>query len=337
MREGAELVRATQQYAKEQPLRTWWYFLSTAFVYWGLVAFVIWIPSLLGQFAASILIGLVIVRLFIIYHDYQHGAVFRKSKLGKIVMYWPGLLVLAVPSVWKETHDYHHRSNARLLGSAIGSYPLVTVGIWKGMKPEQRKMYRFVRHPLTIIFGLFTAFMIGMSIAPFRRNPRAHWLAPVALVLWWVVGALVTVFLGWRVFLFAQLIPGILSGGMGSYLFYAQHNFPGAEMRDRRKWNYHHAAMRCSSMFEMSAIMHWFTGNIGYHHLHHLNHRIPFYRLKEAMDALPEAQSPVTTSWAIRDVVGCLRLGLWDPEQRAMISIREGEEIIAAQQSVAAK
>ena len=67
---------------------------------------------------------LTIVRLFIIYHDFQHGAIFRKSKLGKALMYWVGFLTLVVPSVWKETHDYHHRNNARLLGSAIGSYPL---------------------------------------------------------------------------------------------------------------------------------------------------------------------------------------------------------------------
>jgi len=336
MRSGAELIRATQPYAKEQPLRSWWTLLTTVAVYCVLIAHIVLVPNWIGQFAASILVGLTTVRLFIIYHDYQHGAVFRESRLVLPIMYWIGFLTLSVPSVWKETHDYHHRNNARLLGSAIGSYPLVTLGIWKGMSEQQRKSYRFVRHPVTIIFGLFTAFMIGMCIAPFRRNPRMHWLAPVSLVTWWVIAASLLLFGGWKLWVFGQLVPAFLAQGMGAYLFYAQHNFPGAEMRDRRKWNYHHAALRCSSMFDMSRPMHWFTGNIGFHHMHHLNHRIPFYRLREAMEALPETQNPVRTSWAIRDLRGCMNVALWDPNQEKMISFREAETLLS-QEAIAAK
>jgi omega-6 fatty acid desaturase (delta-12 desaturase) len=76
-------------------------------------------------------------------------------------------------------------------------------------------------------------------------------------------------------------------------------------------------------MFEMSAVLHWFTGNIGYHHIHHLNHRIPFYRLPEAMAAIPELQAPGRTSWKPRDVMACLQLAVWDPEQDRMLTYRE--------------
>ena len=336
MRDGAELTRASSPFAKEQRWRTWFHFLSTALVYWSLIAVVMLNPFWYGQLAASVLTGLVIVRLFIIYHDYQHGAIFIRSKVGNALMYWVGFLTLSVPSVWKETHDYHHRNNARLLGSAIGSYPLVTIGIWKGMKPEQRRLYRFTRHPLTILFGVFTVFMAGMSIAPFRRDAKAHWLAPVALVTWWVVAAGLIYFFGFWIFLCAHMFPSAITFCLGAYLFYAQHNFPDAKFKDRRKWDYHFAALNSSSMFDMSAVMHWFTGNIGYHHVHHMNHRIPFYRLPEAMKAIPELQNPGRTSWAIRDIRACLRLALWDPEQQKMISHKEADEIIAAQ-AVAAK
>jgi len=179
-------------------------------------------------------------------------------------------------------------------------------------------------------------FMAGMSVAPFRRDPKAHWLAPVALIVWWIVAALLMYFAGFWLFFCAHMLPATITLCLGSYLFYAQHNFPDAKFKDRREWDYHYAAMNSSSMFDMSAVMHWFTGNIGYHHIHHLNHRIPFYRLPEAMKALPETQNPGRTSWAIKDVYGCLRLALWDPEQNKMISHREADEIIAAK-AVAAK
>ena len=337
MRQGAELVRASQPFAKEQIGRTWFHFLSTSFVYWALIALTIYIPVWYGKLAASTLAGLTIVRLFIIYHDFQHGAIFRKSKLGKALMYWVGFLTLVVPSVWKETHDYHHRNNARLLGSAIGSYPLVTVGIWKGMKPKQRRLYKFTRHPITMLFGAFTVFMAGMCIAPWKRDPESHRLAPVALVVWWVVAAALIGFGSFELFFFVHLFPTFLTLAIGSYLFYAQHNFPDAKFKDRRQWDYHFAAMNSSSMFDMSLVMHWFTGNIGYHHIHHLNHRIPFYRLPEAMAALPETQNPGRTSWALKDIYGCLRLALWDPEQKKLVSHREADRIIAAQAVPAAK
>ena len=337
MRQGAELVRASQPFAKEQRGRTWFHFISTSLVYWSLIALVFFLPTWYGKLAASILAGLTIVRLFIIYHDYQHGAIFRKSKVGKVLMYWVGFLTLVVPSVWKETHDYHHRNNARLLGSAIGSFPLVTVGIWKGMKPKHRRLYKFTRHPITMLFGVFTVFMAGMCVAAWRRDPKSHRLAPVALVVWWLVAAALIVFGSFELFFYAHMLPSFLTLAIGSYLFYAQHNFPDAKFKDRRQWDYHFAAMNSSSMFDMSRPMHWFTGNIGYHHIHHLNHRIPFYRLPEAMAALPETQNPGRTSWALKDMYGCLRLALWDPEQKKLVSHREADQIIAAQALPAAK
>ena len=126
--------------------------------------------------------------------------------------------------------------------------------------------------------------------------------------------------------LFGIVVPSFVSSAAGAYLFYAQHNFPGIELKDRREWTYHHAALKCSSMFDMSPVMHWFTGNIGYHHIHHLNHKIPFYRLPETMAAMPELQSPYRTTWRPSDMWACLRLKVWDAEQGRLITWAELEE-----------
>ena len=338
-RQGAALVRASQPYAKEQPLRTWWLYLSTVAIYAALLAYVAVVPWMVFKVAGSLVLGLVVVRLFIIYHDFQHGAIFRGSTLGRWAINWVGFLTQAPSSVWKETHDYHHTNNARLLGSAIGSYPLVTVNIWRVMKPEQKRLYRFIRHPLTIAFGFFTAFQIGFCYAAFKRDPRQHWRGPVAFVTYYAVFAALWLTLGLTNAFLMLLLPSIISAGFGAYLFYAQHNFPRrpAAWTGREAWNYHTAALRSSSdVRHERASMHWFTGNIGYHHVHHLNHRIPFYRLQEAMDALPELQEPIATSWAPSDVWACLRIGLWDPKARAMISLADGEAQLAARRHVAA-
>ena len=112
---------------------------------------------------------------------------------------------------------------------------------------------------------------------------------------------------------------------LGSYLFYAQHNFPAAIYKPNTEWNYAGAALESSSYMEMNKIGHWMTANIGYHHVHHLNSRIPFYRLPEAMAAIPELQRPGRTSLSPSNIIKCLRLKAWDPELNRMVGYSEME------------
>ncbi len=114
---------------------------------------------------------------------------------------------------------------------------------------------------------------------------------------------------------------------LGAYLFYAQHNFPGVVFRSNKDWNYSKAALESSSYMVMNPVMQWITANIGYHHIHHLNARIPFYRLPEAMKHIPELQRATTTRLTPSDVVACLKLKVWDPEQNRMLSFAEMEAL----------
>ncbi len=330
MRTGKQLMRATKPFAREIPWRSWTGLGTSLLVHGSLVAAVLLIPAWWGRLAASILLGLSIVRLFVLYHDYCHGAIFRQSWLGKQVMNLVGWYTMAVPSVWRETHNYHHRNNSKLTGSAIGSYPIVSLGVWKVLKPTQRRQIKMIRHPLFILAGLVTSFSLGMGISPFLRDKKKHWTAPVSVVIWWSTFLAVSLLVSWQTGLLLILLPGIISFAAGSYLFYAQHNFPDARFRGRREWDFQAAALESSSMFDMSAPMHWFTGNIGYHHIHHLNHTIPWYRLPEAYKAIPELQQAGRTSWSPRDVAACLRCHIWDPERGRMISFAEADEALQA-------
>ncbi|KPQ27051.1 MAG: omega-6 fatty acid desaturase (delta-12 desaturase) [Marinobacter excellens HL-55] len=136
------------------------------------------------------------------------------------------------------------------------------------------------------------------------------------IALMWALGGLSLVF-------FVILLPMTLASAMGSYLFFAQHSFRRMQIASSETWNYYRGAMESSSYMRMNRVMQWFTGNIGYHHIHHLNVRIPFYRLPEVMAAIPELQSPLTTSLAPGEIADCFRFALWDEEKQRMVTYRE--------------
>ena len=126
---------------------------------------------------------------------------------------------------------------------------------------------------------------------------------------------------GWQALLLTQLIPHFIACAVGSYMFYAQHNFPDVSFNDAAGWTYEKAAMESSSFMRTNRIMAWFTGNIGYHHIHHLNARIPFYRLPEVLKKIPELQTPKTTSLNPMEIIRCLRLKVWDVESQRMVIV----------------
>jgi omega-6 fatty acid desaturase (delta-12 desaturase) len=191
--------------------------------------------------------------------------------------------------------------------------------MWARMNPRERLMYKAIRHPLTILFGYFTIFMFGMCLSSFVRAPKRNWSSGLAILINWVLTGLVIWLFGFEVFFFAFFLPIFIACASGGYLFYAQHNFPEIEIQPRETWSYTRAALESSSYMKTGRLMGWFTGNIGYHHVHHLNPRIPFYRLPEAMAGVPELQAPRTTSLSLSDIVACFRLKIWDPKVGKMV------------------
>jgi acyl-lipid omega-6 desaturase (Delta-12 desaturase) len=228
-----------------------------------------------------------------------------------------GWLTLNPPSIWKASHDHHHKWNAKTWGEGIGAFPTIRVQDYQAAPKALQMGYRFARSPLAIALGYFTVFLGLTCIRSFAQNPRKHWDSAGAIVLQIAIGVALWLYLP-GAFWFAFAIPLVLAGGIGTYLFYAQHSYPGVKL-GQEPWDYVTAALESSSYMKLSPLLHWLTGNIGYHHVHHLNHRIPFYRLPEAMKALPELQRPGVTSLSVRDIRACLRLKLWDPAKGKLV------------------
>ncbi len=328
MRTGKELILATKPFAQEQRFKSWWCLISTTMMTGLLIALASISSYWFVYVTCSFFAGLLLVRLFVIYHDYMHGAILRKSVLAKIILHAYGILTLSPPSVWKHSHDEHHKHNSNSFGPVQGSYPLMTTEEFAKASVWQRLAYRISRHPLTIAFGYITAFLWAMSLSNFLANPKLHYMAGLA-ILAHVGLAVGLAMISIHAFIWGMIIPMTIAGAMGSYLFYAQHNFPGMARRIGQEWDYVFAALHSSSFMKMGKLMHWFTGNIGYHHVHHLNAKIPFYRLHEAMVGIEELQSNVGTSLSPLEIIRCLRLKLWDVQNEKMVTFRAAKLCLA--------
>jgi len=320
---GRDLLRATRRFASERRWYSWWVALSTLVLFsfalgWTFLPFS-WPLRLVG----SLLAGMLLVRLFVIYHDHQHLAILARSRVAGWLRKGVGLLALAPSSVWKHSHNSHHATNSRLHSSELGSFPVVSRERYATFTRWQRLRYLASRHPLTILGGYLTAFFWAMCVSPFLSNPGRHWDGLLAAVLHVVLGVLVFLLFGWLGLLLGPLIPWGLAAAIGTYLFYAQHNFPSVTLKEEDGWTFEGAALDSSSFMRMPSFMHWFTGNIGYHHIHHLNAKIPFYRLPEAYEKLPELQTPRVTSLRPGEIIRCLRLKVWDVEKQKLLPLDE--------------
>ncbi|NND05318.1 MAG: fatty acid desaturase [Saprospiraceae bacterium] len=323
MLHGKELILATKRFAVEDRSKSWRLFLGTLLLlvlaYLGALVNVHIIPQLI----CAVLAGLLSVRMFIIYHDYLHKTILQKSSFAKVIFFFFGLYILAPFSIWRRSHDYHHAHNSKLYTSSIGSFPLVTKNDFLAASKKERRIYLFIRHPFTIALGYIFVFFWGMCIRTLLVNPKKHIDCLIALFFHLAIATGIYFTLGFQSLLLGFFVPLFISNGLGAYLFYAQHNFPAAIYKPKEKWSYSFAALHSSSYMKMSPIMHWFTGNIGYHHIHHINPRIPFYRLPEVYAQMPEFQQPGTTSLAPSDIHACFSIKAWDPEHQRMITLKE--------------
>ena len=328
MRTGKELILATKPFAADHWAKSWWYVVSTALLLGACVVGTL--PhflganfSLAGRIVCSVFAGLLMLRLFVIYHDQQHHAILAKSRLAEVLMRAFGVLSLSPSSIWRASHNYHHKHNSKLRSTHIGSYPVMTKAEYLKSSKATRFGYLFMRHPLTILFGYLFVFLWGMCIYPFFNQPKEHYDCLIASVIHLTLAVLLTWFFGWPALFLTLIIPHFIASAVGAYLFYAQHNFPGVSFYDRAGWAYEKAALESSSFLKTDPITAWFTGNIGYHHIHHLNHRIPFYRLPEALKKIPELAKPKTTSLHPLTIIRCLNLKVWDVEALQMVGLRK--------------
>ncbi|MDC1142124.1 fatty acid desaturase [Planctomycetota bacterium] len=322
-RSNRDILVASTSFAAENKLRSWWVLASTMLALLGLLALAAMLPWWPVALAASLCGSMVMVRTFIIFHDYKHGAMFRGNRLIGHLLDFYGMIFLCPPSHWNRTHNHHHSHVGELKHSSIGSFPIFDVETWKEANSLERMHYRVVRHPVTLIFAYITVFLVGFTLVPLIRYPRKNWMCGVSLL---IHGSIVTAFWllgGFWIALMCFWLPYAVASSWGAYLFYVQHNFRGVKILSPENWNPVDASILSTSFLKLNPILRWCTGGIGYHHIHHLNSAIPFYRLKEAHHSIPELQKATVTTLGLKDVFLGLSKHVWDPFTETMISYKE--------------
>lgn len=321
MRTGTDLILATKPFTQENRSKSWRLTMSSFGVVLLFHSAIFMIDLWYLQVLFGVLAGLSLVRFFVIYHDFMHHSILRKSNFAMALFSLFGLYILIPKSIWKRSHDHHHHHNSKLYGSSIGSFPIVTKKKFQTLSDTEQRLYLFIRHPLSILFSYVFAFIFGTCIRSFAASPKRHWDSLVSLAFHFGLLAILLSTIGWQQTFLGFLLPIFVAHALGSYLFYAQHNFPGVTFEDKNGWTYIKAALNSSSYMKMNPIMQWFTANIGYHHIHHVNARIPFYRLPEVYQQIPELRNAKETSLRPTEIIKCFKLKVWDAEKREMVGV----------------
>ena len=323
MHPDKELILETKLFAKEIRWKSWYYTISSFFLLIGFLLGTFFIPAIIGRVICSLFSALLLARCFIIFHDYQHHSILYRSFLANIIFTTFGVYMITPPSIWKRSHSHHHNNNSKLFSASIGSFPVMTKQKFLEASEKDKKIYLAIRHPVNMVFSYFSVFLYGMCIQSFLSNTKKHWDSLVVVLVHVSVAIFLFLQFGWLTWFLTFFLPFFLSHMLGAYLFYAQHNFPGVIFRNNANWNYAIAALESSSYMAMNPFWQWVTANIGYHHIHHINSRIPFYRLPEAMEKIPALQKVTITTLNPSDIAACLRLKIWDAQQNRMISLAE--------------
>jgi omega-6 fatty acid desaturase (delta-12 desaturase) len=263
-----------------------------------------------------------LLRTYIVFHDCAHGSFLPSKRANRWLGVTLGLLVYAPFESWRHDHAVHHATGGDLDRRGTGDVPTLTVAEYQAMPWRRRLGYRLFRNPL-IMFGIgpIWALMLGPRLVPRQARPRIRRsvigtnvaLAVLVGTLCWLVG--------WREYLLVQLPTALLAGSAGVWLFYVQHQFEDTYWERAGDWSYADAALRGSSYLKLPKVLQFFTGNIGLHHVHHLNARIPNYNLQRAHDQNPIFHDvPTISLW---DGMRAVRLKLWDEDRRRLVSFGE--------------
>jgi acyl-lipid omega-6 desaturase (Delta-12 desaturase) len=275
-----------------------------------------WVTLLPAVLGAAFL-----VRLFILFHDCVHGSLFPKKGPNTFFGTVLGLLVFTPFADWRFSHLRHHASYADLDARGYGDVWTLTKAEYEHSSKGMRLAYRIYRHPAVLIgLGALLAFVFRYRL-PAKKVTRVERSGVIFTNL--SLALIIVVFcqtIGWKTYLSIQLPLIWMAGTAGVFLFYVQHQFDGVYWSRRREWSALKAAMEGSSFYDLPPVLRWFSGNIGYHHVHHLSPRIPNYRLKECFDAIPalQAKPPLT----IRQSLAALRLHIWNEKKRELTGFR---------------
>jgi omega-6 fatty acid desaturase (delta-12 desaturase) len=260
------------------------------------------------------------VRLFIIQHDCGHGSFFANRKLDHLVGAALGVVTLFPYGYWKKTHAIHHATSGNLDRREFGDVVTLTVEEYQELPWYRRTGYRLYRSAFVLLLvGPAYQFILKHR---FPFDIPFAWKKEWASVLWnnlflALIGWGLVETIGWRALLWIELPILLIAGAVGVWLFYVQHQFEEAYWERQEEWDPDQAALRGSSFFDLPAWLHWWTGNIGFHHLHHLSSKIPNYNLRACFESSPLLQKAPRIG--VFSSLRCARLKLWDERTKRLV------------------
>lgn len=278
--------------------------------------------SILLTLGLDIVAGLFLIRIFIIFHDCCHQSFFKNKTANKILGTITGIITLFPFSQWKHSHSVHHATSGNLDKRGTGDMWVLTVDEYISASIWTKIAYRLYRNPL-IMFGLGPIYIVlianRFNTKGVKMNERLNtYITNVSIV---AISALLCWQIGWESFLLVQGPIFFISAMLGIWLFYVQHQFEDTYFEEDEHWDYVKAAVEGSSFYKLPKILQWLTGNIGYHHVHHLSPRVPNYNLEEVHNNTPPLQNVPTIT--LKTSFTSLRFRLWDSENKKFIGFKE--------------
>ncbi|MFC4809729.1 fatty acid desaturase [Paenibacillus sp. GCM10023250] len=286
--------------------------------------------SYLLTLAIALVAAGLMVRVFIIFHDCCHGSFFANRTANEIIGTLAGVLTLSPFRQWRNSHAIHHATNGNLDRRGTGDIWTLTVDEYVALPLFKRIGYRIYRNPL-ILFGLGPIYVFLIDYRFNRKKAKTAERLNTHLTNLGIaaLAALLCEAVGWQAFVLIQAPIFLVSGVAGFWLFYVQHQFEHSYFEKNENWSYVDAALNGSSFYKLPGILQWFSGNIGYHHIHHLSPRVPNYFLERTHDENPMLNGvrPVTLISSLRS----LRFRIWDEHRKQLMGFGYVKQYRAAQ------
>ena len=322
-------------YEKPDTKRGVWQLTSTLAAYLATWVVMLWMLSVSWWLAIPFvpIAGLLMTRIFVLFHDCCHGSFLPSDRANRIIGYIMGVLVFTPYRHWRWEHSVHHANAGNLDRRGVGDVWTMTIEEYQQASWFTRMRYRMVRNPFLLFFVFPVLLFVIRERFPSKgatsQTKRALWLTNLGIAVMMGVGGWL---LGWQ-FIVLLVASMAVASSFGVWLFYVQHQYEGVYWERHHHWEYTSAALLGSSYYKLPVVLQWFSGNIGYHHVHHLSSKIPNYYLKRCHHSHELfQQSKVLTLWSS---LSCAKFRLWDETNRELVGYRKGREIAA--QSLAAK
>ena len=296
------------------------YVVLWCLMYWSLsVSY--WLTALLIAITGGI-----VVRAFIIFHDCGHGSFLASKRANDLIGFITGMITFTPYFHWRWEHSLHHATSGDLDRRGVGDVWTLTVQEYIESSRWRRFAYRLARNPVILFIiapiGLFLVYQrIPNSKASPRERQSVYWMN---FAIFCMAAALTWIFGFWTYVVLQLSIMGV-SGAAGVWMFYVQHQFEDVYWERRENWDFTAAAIEGSSFYKLPKILQWFTGNIGFHHIHHLSSRIPNYNLERCHHSHPMFSDvkPLTFFTSLKT----LSLRLWDEQQKKLVGWKRMREV----------